>query len=336
MKQCIYLAGWVFLFTVLGCKSTPKETPSAPQPAPTEPAVVEIKKVSPNFNEDSAYLFVKEQVAFGPRVPGTAAHKLCADYLYTNLKKYAHAVVYNSGPVKTFDGKIYTTKNIIASFNPKVSKRVILCAHWDSRPFADHDIQQKDKPIDGANDGASGVGVLMEIARHLKNYPPTVGVDIILFDLEDYGQPEDSKFPPMEDSYCLGSQYWSKHLHAPSYHADFGILLDMVGAAGAQFAQEGTSLQHSQDIVRKVWDIGNQLGYPNFSYYQKSPIIDDHYYITPATGIPVVDIIEYNPDAPSRTFSKTWHTHADNMQVISKETLKSVGQTVMEVVWKEK
>lgn len=332
MKKILYIS--FALLYIASCKSDPKEQPSKPIETP---AVAKYEQVSPQFSEDSAYAYVAAQCKFGPRVPSSDAHNLCGDYLYNELKKYADKVQLNGANIKTFDGKSHICKNIIASFNLKATKRVMLCAHWDTRPFADQDNHDQNKPIEGANDGASGVGILLEIARNLKLKPTEIGVDIILFDLEDYGQPSESELPPMEDSYCLGSQYWAKNRHIKNYMPAYGILLDMVGAPDAQFNKEKGSVEFAPTIVEKVWTVAHQLGYNNFIDEPNNGVIDDHYYINDIAKIPVIDIIEYTKDKSlGDNFSHTWHTHNDNIKNISKYTLKNVGQTVMEVIYKEK
>ncbi|MDG1850131.1 MAG: M28 family peptidase [Flavobacteriales bacterium] len=291
----------------------------------------------PSFNEDSAYNYIEKQVAFGPRVPNSEAHEACGHYLIETLKSFSDTLIVQETELTAFDGKVLKAKNIIASFKPKRAKRVMLCAHWDTRPFADQDEQDKNKPIDGANDGGSGVGVLLEIARQFSVNKPDVGVDIILFDAEDYGQPEDSEYPRMEHSYCLGSQYWAQNLHKPNYFAKYGILLDMVGGKDAVFTQEQVSVAYAPQVLKKVWNTASELGYGNqFSYEKTHPITDDHLYINIlAQGrVPTIDIIEYN-HASKNKFYKHWHTHEDKLEHIDKNTLKVVGQTVMHVVYNE-
>ena len=176
---------------------------------------------------------------------------------------------------------------------------------------------------------------MLEIARNINLKNPKIGVDIIFFDAEDYGQPENSKFPTMNDSWCLGSQYWSKNPHKQNYFAKYGILLDMVGGKDAEFWQEGISSYYDNKKKKKVWDIAHNIGYSNFFIYKKSPqIMDDHYYVNTITGIPTLDIIEYDPFSKTN-FNKHWHTHADNMNNVDRETLKAVGQTVMRVIYSE-
>ncbi len=290
----------------------------------------------PSFNEDSAYTYVAKQVAFGPRVPNSKGHGECALYLENTLKRFTSHVIVQQAELTAFDTKKLKSKNIIASFNADSKNRIVLFGHWDTRPFADQDNKDKEIPIEGANDGGSEVGVLLEVARNLAITKPSIGVDIILFDAEDYGQPEDSKFPPMQDSYCLGSQYWAAHKHDPKYFAKYGILLDMVGAKNAQFTMEGGSVEYAGDVVKKVWNTAAQAGYSDyFIFNQTRAITDDHYYVNQLAQIPTIDIIEYNPQTPSN-FSATWHTHKDNMDAIDKNTLKAVGQTLLEVIYKEK
>lgn len=286
------------------------------------------KQVSPNFNADSAFGFVEKQVSFGPRVTNSEAHKKCGDWMVSELKKMCDNVIEQKTTLTHFDGQKLNVRNIIGEINPKATKRILLCAHWDSRPYADEDKVNADKPILAANDGASGVGVLMEIARVIKESPITIGIDIVLFDAEDWGKPNH------ENSYCRGSQYWSENLHKPSYKADYGILLDMVGAANAKFAWEGYSVKYARPVLEKVWSIGNALGYNNFVYYQRGAITDDHAYVNEKAGIPTIDIIHFDTNTPSQ-FPEHWHTHRDNMNVIDRKTLKAVGQTLLEVIYSE-
>lgn len=290
----------------------------------------------PQFNEDSAFAYIEKQVAFGPRVPNSDAHTRCADYLVSTLKQYKASVYVQKGTVTAFDGKKLNIKNIIAAFNPEKTRRVLLCAHWDTRPFSDQDPEHKNIAIDGANDGGSGVGVLLEIARQFSIQSPEIGVDIILFDAEDYGQPENSGFPEMRDSYCLGTQYWAKNPPTPGYKPLYGILLDMVGGENARFTQDEISRSFAPAIVEKVWNIGNKIGYSSYFVYDKSSsIIDDHYYINTLANIPTIDIIHRDESTPYG-FWKHWHTTGDKISNIDKRSLKATGQTVMTVVYSEK
>ena len=316
----------IFLITIISCNSKQDK--------------VTIKKSKvrieiPNFNSDSAYFFVERQVSFGPRVISSKAWDQCSKYLTNKLESYGAKVIVQQAPITTYDQKKHTLRNIIGSYSPEKNNRIALFAHWDSRHVADYDTINTSQPILGANDGGSGVGVLLEIARNINLKNPKIGVDIIFFDAEDYGQPENSKFPTMNDSWCLGSQYWSKNPHKQNYFAKYGILLDMVGGKDAEFWQEGISSYYASNIIKKVWDIAHNIGYSNFFIYKKSPqIMDDHYYVNTITGIPTIDIIEYDPFSKTN-FNKHWHTHADNMNNVNRETLKAVGQTVMRVIYSE-
>lgn len=304
----------------------PKSEKSEEPPQTEAPAV---KVDVPDFSADSAYNWVAAQVAFGPRTPGSKAHAQCADYLISELRRFTSEVIEQNATIKAHDGKSFKLRNIIASFNPDATKRILLAAHWDTRPRADQDNERQNEPIDGANDAGSGVGVLLEIARQLAAQPSKVGVDIVLFDLEDYGHPDAA------DSYCLGSQYWAANPHKPGYKAHFGILLDMVGAKDAKFYMEGYSMYFAPHVVRKVWNHAYDLGFrQHFTFQQSGPITDDHLYVNRIAGIPMIDIIQHDPSTGTG-FGAYWHTHDDNMQVIDKNTLKAVGQTVLHTLYHE-
>lgn len=321
------LIGFLILFvTIIACNSNQdKFVEKKPK----------VKVEVPNFNSDSAYFFVEQQVNFGPRVISSKAWDNCSKYLTSKLESYNAKVIVQQAPITTYDQKKHTLRNIIGSYSPEKNNRIALFAHWDSRHVADYDTINTSKPILGANDGGSGVGVLLEIARNLDLKNPKIGVDIIFFDAEDYGQPENSKFPNMNDSWCLGSQHWSKNPHKQNYFAKYGILLDMVGGKDAEFWQESISSYYASNIIKKVWDVAHNIGYSNFFIYKNSPqIMDDHYYVNTIAGIPTIDIIEYDPFSKTN-FNKHWHTHADNMNNVDRKTLKAVGQTVMNVIYSE-
>lgn len=305
--------------------STTAPDPASPAKAP------EVKKIpAPGFNADSSYAYVKAQVDFGPRVPGTAAHARCAEFLSAKLKSYGFEVIIPTGQtVKTPDGKQFALKNIIASFRPELQNRVMICSHWDTRPITESDTKDKDKPGDGANDGASGVGVALEVARQVSISHPNVGVDIIYFDVEDYGDNGN------EDSWCLGSKYWASNLHRRDYVANFGILLDMVGGPDAVFVKEGYSAEMAPQIVDKVWKAANDLGYGKYFQPQTVRFVgaDDHVPVNEQAHIPCIDIIQYNKATGG--FPDYHHTHKDNMTAIDKNTLKAVGQTLLEVIYNE-
>ncbi|MCB9227211.1 MAG: M28 family peptidase [Chitinophagales bacterium] len=330
MKRIITIISVLFLLSQ--CKTDPNSTNTNTETTTNN----ELKlNDAPTFNEDSAYIYVKKQVDFGPRVPNSTAHTETKQWLSNFLKQYADTVIEQNADLKAFDGNILKSTNIIASFNTENKDRILLCAHWDTRPFADQDKENIKEPITGANDGASGVAVLLEIARQIKTKGINKGIDIILFDAEDYGQPNFSTDDYMPNSYCLGSQYWAKNLHTPNYKAQFGILLDMVGAPNAVFTMEGTSVNFANDYLHQVWKIAHAIGYSSyFSYKETSPITDDHLYINQIAKIPTLDIIHYDATTPSG-FGWYWHTHKDNMDAIDKNTLKAVGQTVLQTIYQD-
>jgi glutaminyl-peptide cyclotransferase len=329
MKGIVILAGVVLAGMTIGCKPK-KVTPPA---ASKDWASVQI----PAFSGDSAYAFVEKQVAFGPRVPGTEAHAECAGWMAGKFRSYGADVLVQEAQVKVYDGSQVPMKNIIARFQPEKSNRILLMAHWDSRPFADHDPDpaRRDTPIDGANDGGSGVGVLLEIARGLQSQATTLGIDIILFDVEDYGAPSHKAVESKSEYWCLGSQYWSRNPHISGYFARYGILLDMVGAPNAEFTQEEVSRYYAQSVLDKVWSAGNSIGYGRFFTYQKTnQLIDDHRFVNEIIGIPSIDIIQYDATTESN-FNAAWHTQKDDMSNISRETLTAVGKTVLKVIYGE-
>ena len=298
--------------------------------------------VVPKFNADSAFAFVKAQTDFGPRVPESEAHLACAEWLVAKLTHYADTVIVQDFRTRIYDGQSKNGKNIIASFNPSAKKRILLCSHWDSRPFADHDADEANwnTPIDGANDGASGVGVLMECARLFKQQPlqEKLGVDIVFFDLEDYGPRQDQaeKYYSNESNHwALGSQYWAKNPHVYDYKAFYGILLDMVGSENPTFMKEYYSLHYASWIVEKVWGKAFDMGYRNdFVSELGDPINDDHLPLI-AAGIPCIDIIDLQPESSNGSFSEVWHTLNDNIDNISKETLGVVGDVMVNTIYCE-
>lgn len=298
----------------------------------------EVERFVPSFNADSAYNFIDKQVAFGPRVPNTKPHLETGDFIIKTLKGYGWSIQEQNFKATTFDGELLYLRNIIGSYNPERKKRILLAAHWDTRPYADKDDERTNEPIPGANDGASGVGVLLEIARTVNKFDSlNVGLDIILFDGEDWGEGSDLSTRPtngLESWWCLGSQYWSKNKHKSNYSAYYGILLDMVGGEGAKFYIEEYSQAFAPSIVNKVWGKGIELGYGRYFIKQTGgSITDDHFFVNKNAKIPMIDIIPTNPVDGS--FGDFHHTHDDNMSIISKQTLKAVGQTLLNVIYNE-
>lgn len=293
----------------------------------------------PVFSSDSAYRFVEKQVAFGPRIPNSPAHLAAGDYLLARFSAFKAATSVQEFEATSFDGHRLFLRNIIASYYPEKQKRILLAAHWDTRPFADKDPDQPLSKFEGANDGASGVAVLLEVARVLAgSAAPEIGVDIILFDGEDWGEKENtSKIPPPQgwDSWwCLGSQYWARHPHKARYTAYYGILLDMVGAKGAHFFLEGHSREYAPKIAEKIWGTASRLGYSSIFVRQKeAPITDDHLYLNEIAKIPTVDIVHFDP--VKGYFGDFHHSQRDNLSLISKETLNAVGTVLLNVIYYE-
>lgn len=304
--------------------------------ASQEKQSVQSEVAIPSFNPDSAYSYVASQVAMGYRIPGSESHKKTAEWLVAELQRHKATVIRQEAVVEAYDGTKLPMCNIIAQYAPEKSNRILLAAHWDSRPYADHDpdVNNHRKPIDGANDGASGVGVLLEIARHLGSQAPTVGVDIILFDAEDYGAPAWS-LVQADDTWALGSRYWAEHPHIDGYRARYAILLDMVGAKGVCFYREYFSENYARHIVDKVWQCAANMGYSHlFVNEQGGAITDDHLNIM-RLGIPAIDIIQMDPTTETGFFAQ-WHTLDDNMQHIDPHTLSVVGEVVMTIIYEEK
>jgi glutaminyl-peptide cyclotransferase len=291
----------------------------------------------PSFDADSTYDWIAKQVSFGPRIPGTPAQDKCANWIISKLKNYTGNVIEQNVQVKIYNGKMIPCHNIIASFNPQVQKRILLLTHWDTRPWSDEDSAHPRQPFDGADDGGSGVAVLLELAAQFSKQVPAVGIDLLFVDVEDYGTPSfENPGANSDATYCLGTQYWAQHTQTPNYRAYYGILLDMVGARGATFLQEGSSMNYAPSIVKKVWDAANNIGYSSNFLYQNAPggIVDDHTFVNQMNGTPTIDIIYLTPNTKSG-FAPHWHTQNDNMKIIDKSTLKAVGQTLLQVLYTE-
>ena len=271
-------------------------------------------------------------------------HDLCGEWIVSKFKEYGCKVTTQTATLAGYDGTKLRSRNIMASINPEATTRILLCAHWDSRPWADNDPDSANwrKPILAANDAASGVAVMLELARIIgkskdeKAFNKQLGIDFVCFDAEDWGTPQWADVADNADSWALGAQYWSKNL-PQGYEARYGILLDMVGGVGAKFYREGMSMQYAPEIVKKVWRAAREVGFG--SYFPKEDggvITDDHVPVNQFAKIPTIDIIPYYADCQQSSFGPTWHTLADNMENIDKNTLKAVGQTLVQVIYKEK
>ena len=306
--------------------------------------VAKVNPVGPSFNADSAYAFTKAQCDFGPRDMNSRGHDLCGEWIVSKFKEYGCKVTTQTATLAGYDGTKLRSRNIMASINPEATTRILLCAHWDSRPWADNDPDSANwrKPILAANDAASGVAVMLELARIIrkskdeKAFNKQLGIDFVCLDAEDWGTPQWADVADNADSWALGAQYWSKNL-PQGYEARYGILLDMVGGVGAKFYREGMSMQYAPEIVKKVWRAAREVGFG--SYFPKEDggvITDDHVPVNQFAKIPTIDIIPYYADCQQSSFGPTWHTLADNMENIDKNTLKAVGQTLVQVIYKEK
>ena len=289
------------------------------------------------FDSDSAYAYVERQVAMGPRVPGTPANIECSRYILSELTRHgADSVREQKGKMTAYTGDVLPIINIMGCFNPGARKRILLLAHYDTRPWADQDINSDNHstPIPGANDGASGVGVLLELARQLSDHTPPIGVDMLFVDAEDYGQA--SGFYNHDESWCLGTQYWAAHMpYAQDSLPSYAILLDMVGGIDAKFHREYFSVQEAPNVVDKVWGIAARSGYGHrFPNIDGGAIVDDHIFVNKA-GIPAINIVESKNDV-TKSFAPTWHTMDDDMNNIDRSTLKAAGQTVLNVIFNEK
>lgn len=285
----------------------------------------------PAFNADSAYKYIEQQLEFGPRNPGSAGHRQTRDYLISKLRSYAgrRMVFAQEFTHRGYEGDTLQMANIIAAFNPQSTDRIMLCAHWDTRPRSDRDADNPAQPIAGADDGASGVAVLLEMARLFSENPPPVGVDIVLFDGEDYGK-EGSL-----EQYFLGSRYWANNPPVANYRPRFGILLDMVGGEGAQFPKELNSLDFAPALVEELWSIAGQKGYDTLFVDQTGArISDDHLVVQRIRDIPTIDIIRHRtgPEG-SAQFAPYWHTQRDDIDVISRSTLHAVGEVLSEFIY---
>jgi hypothetical protein len=332
-----FLSPWsialLLVLSVMGCQD---DKPSRQVPVVKHEAFTAVPR--PAFDADSAYVWIEKQVAFGPRVPGTPQHAHAAKWLAQSLRQFGWDVLVQEGEAAAFNKKILPIINIMGRYRPDLSERILLFAHWDTRPFADRDVERQNEPIIGANDGGSGVGVLLEIARLIgrDSLKPEIGIDILFLDAEDYGQPQSGLLPQQGNTWCLGAQYWANNRMPQGYTARFGILLDMVGAADAVFPREAVSMQYAPQIVSKVWVLARKMGYGGYFIDRVTDggITDDHLYINQLAGIPSIDIIHYDPQ--QRDFGHFHHTHKDNMDIIDKATLKAVGEVVMELLYREK
>lgn len=302
------------------------------QDAPVETTVSSTASTAvevPRFDRDSAFAFVAAQVEFGPRVVNTAAHENTKAYLVAQLKRFGARITEQDFIARAYTGEELEATNIIGRYRPDLRRRILLAAHWDSRHIADSPLNTGDPEaaVVGADDGASGVAVLLEIARQLQKQSPEIGVDIVFFDAEDYGE---SNSP---ESWGLGAQHFARNFQGQ--RPVYGILLDMVGAKKARFPIEGYSRQFAPQVVNKVWRLAYQLGYGSYFVEENgSAITDDHYFINTIANIPMIDIIHRKTDTETG-FGEHWHTDKDDLSIIDRRTLRAVGQTVLTLIYRE-
>ncbi|MEZ4909971.1 MAG: M28 family peptidase [Saprospiraceae bacterium] len=323
MRTSLYI--WIILIGVSAFLSSCKSDA-------TKKSVEEVKTIKPaakipRVDADTAYYFIKKQLEFGVRVPGTNGHAMAKDWIANTMKSFGASVEIQEFKATFLTKKDIPSYNIIASINPNHKERVILFAHWDSRLIAEKDKDQskKELPIMGAIDGASGVAALLEIARQITMQPIDLGVDFVFFDAEDQGSTD-------EDSWCLGSQHWAKNYRPNGPTPKFGILLDLIGAKDATYFKEGISAMYAKNIQDKVWDIAQKMGKANlFQNSEIGGITDDHYYVNTIAKIPTIDIIQ---TYPSGMFGTYHHTHDDNIDAVDKENLAAVTQVVLAVLYK--
>jgi glutaminyl-peptide cyclotransferase len=274
------------------------------------------------FDGQAAFGYIEKQVGFGPRIPGTRAHEQMATWLDSLLRQRADTVVVQSWNHVTVKGDTLPLRNFLARFNPSAQKRILLMAHWDSRPTADSP-QSRDstKPVLGANDGGSGVALLLGVADVLKRIPPALGVDLLFADGEDYGD-----FIKTPDDVLIGSRYYGAHQLAgpkPLY----AVLFDLIADKDLQIYQEGNSLVGAPEVVELVWDTAKDLGYGG--YFIASPkytLIDDHLELQKA-GIRAIDVVDF--DYPA------WHTQYDTIDKVSAASLQVAGDVATALVRRE-
>jgi len=320
-----------FFLLIAGCKRQQAASETADEDT--------IPLTTVKFNADSAYASIVKQCSFGARVPGTPAHAQCADYIIKEFRALGLSVQEQKATVRTYKNEPQAMRNVIASYKPEAAERIVIAAHWESRPWADADpdSSKHHQPVMAANDGASGVAVMLEIARLLPALKPEIGIDFICFDAEDGGAPYwDEALAPADGSdWCLGAQYWAAHPHTPNYTARYGVLLDMVGGSDARFCYEGVSKRYASSVMLRIWDAAQRVGAGNFFIQQDGGWAqDDHVAMNEVAGIPTVDIIPCVEG--EKPFGVTWHTTSDTPENISKETLRAVGQTLLQFISEEK
>ena len=320
-RQILYIA---LCLVLCSCQTKTKTTPADVRCA---------------FSADSAYTYIAQQLVFGARVPGSKAHEACGDWLVSELARHGAQVKTQNGTMTNYAGKSQAIRNIVAFLEGNTSHAILLCAHWDCRPWSDEEELYEDRfePVMGANDGASGVGVILEMVRQLSirksqgEFIPSV--QVVFFDCEDMGTPAHFTGSQRAHTWCLGSQLWAKEYKRSLLNIQYGVLLDMVGDPSATFPKEYFSVQYAGSYVERLWREASKLGYGRYFVQQATyyPITDDHYYVNTIAGIPCVDIIDYKMNTETG-FADWWHTQHDDIQNINKQTLQAVGETVLTTI----
>ena len=314
----LFLAGLMF-----SCKSDPQTTTT--HKVKKDPVKV------PAFDSETAYAHIEKQLSFGTRVPGTPSHQACKEWIVQEMKSLGADVIEQDFVAKIHTGEEWASTNIIAQYNTHIKDRVILSAHWDTRYMADQDEDPNmvNKPIMGADDGGSGVGVLMAIAKVINENPIDLGIDIIFWDAEDQGSNEQGQ----TETWCLGSQYWSRNKHKKNYRAKYGINLDMVGGKNPFFGQDMWSQKYANGTLQKVWSLAQRMGYSDMFVSKNTGVLtDDHLFVNTIAKIPMIDIIN-QPEGMG--FQKCWHKSCDDLSIIDKRSLRVVGQVVTATIYKE-
>lgn len=298
----------------------------AAKETPAEEAAADAER--PAFEADSAYAFVEQLMAFGPRVPNTEAHRRSGDWLAAKLRSYGWDVIEQSATLPAFDGTPLRARNIFGQLNPEAPERLLLLAHWDCRPWADEDPDpdKRREPVPGANDGASGVGVILEIARQLAAQGSRAGVDVLFVDAEDWGEEGN------DESWALGTRHFAQNPPVKGYAPSGAILLDMVGSPDARFGFEYFSSRANPALLQRVWSAASRLGYGRYFHSGFGGAVTDDHVELIREGIPAIDIIDYRDSDAYQGFDPTWHTTRDDLSNISPETLRAVGETILSIL----
>ncbi len=279
----------------------------------------------PRFDEDHAFSYLVAQCDFGPRNPGSDGYYACLDYLITELDQSANEIILQdfSYQERRYN-KQYNLENIIARFNPDSEFQTVISAHWDTRPWADQEDlrQDRNQPIIGANDGASGVAILLELAKIMGENPPPIGVNLVFFDGEDLGVPGEN------ETYCQGSRFFAKNLPIP--RPDEAINLDMVGDKQLVLPIERYSLEYHPKLVRHLWDRAKDMGLDAFIGRVDYAIYDDHVRLNEIAGIPSIDIIDFKYP---NSYTNFWHTLNDIPENCSEESLGQVGALMVDYIY---